>query len=132
MGAFNAKIENSFNNTLKRLISSYAKNPELKKIPFIDFGKEGVHGLSYRVGQMMFSLLYDLLEEESFLNTHQKFYEEYYDTGATFSQFVEFYKSHCNVDLDQFFSDWVFTSNYTRFINTDYDFNKIINFYKSK
>jgi aminopeptidase N len=94
---------------LGRLAKQFAKHPDWKTVPMIDYGVKDITDLSYTVGQVFFYLLYDRLGEEAFLRTIAGFYRDYRQAGATTRQFVESVKAQAGVDLDKLFEEWVLT-----------------------
>ncbi|MGE5741024.1 MAG: hypothetical protein ACM32H_03215 [Candidatus Aminicenantes bacterium RBG_16_66_30] len=104
-GAVDAAVSAS----LDRLAKNFIEHPAWKSTPMIDYGKKDLTDLSYRMGQILFYLLYKQLGEEAFLETAGSFYQDYRATGATAAQFVEHVKKRSRVNLDAIFEDWVFT-----------------------
>ena len=91
------------------IVKSDAKYGE---VAFIDFGKDSVTDRSYPVGFIFFYLLYEILGEEVFNETIKSFYQEYYLSGATTDDFVRHTQSITDKNLDQLFTDWIYTTNY--------------------
>lgn len=104
-GAVDAAVAES----LKRLAKNFSEHPEWQKTPMIDYGEKDLTDLSYRMGQILFYLLYRALGEEAFLETAGSFYRDYRDTGATARQFVDHVKKRGGAALDKIFEEWVFT-----------------------
>ncbi len=101
-------VEKAVNVMRDRLRKNFAQHPEWKDVPMIDYGKKDITDLSYRKGQLFFYILYGLLGEELFLETMGKFYQKYYDTGATAQQFVDHVKNFTSINLDLLFEEWIF------------------------
>jgi len=79
-----------------------------KKIPMLDYGKEGLTDLSYSKGMVFFYVLYKLAGEEKLLNSIRNFYQKYHARGATTENFLSQLKDDLKIPLDKFFQDWVY------------------------
>lgn len=95
--------------SLARLAANFGEHPIWTKTAMIDYGEKDLTDLSYRMGQILFYLLYEKLGEPSFLETMRGFRRDHRATGATARQFVERVKAAAGVSLDLIFEDWVFT-----------------------
>ncbi len=102
-------VEAAVAESLKRLAKNFNEHPDWQKTPMIAYGEKDLTDLSYRMGQILFYLLYKALGEEAFLETAGSLYREYRGTGATARQFVEHVKKRAGVNLDKIFEEWVFT-----------------------
>ena len=96
-------------STLAYLAKQFAKHPDWRAVPMIDYGVKDLTDLSYTVGQVFFYLLYDRLGEEEFLKTIAGFKHDYRGTGATTRQFVESVRKRATVDVGRLCEEWVFT-----------------------
>jgi hypothetical protein len=103
-------VAEAVDTSLARMAKYFGEHPDHKTVPMIEYGDKQLTDLSYRMGQILFFLLYEVLGEEAFLETAGSFYREYYDTGATARQFVDHVKKQSAVDLDTLFEEWVFTA----------------------
>ncbi|MBN2205951.1 MAG: hypothetical protein JW742_00980 [Candidatus Aminicenantes bacterium] len=95
--------------SLSRLAKNFGEHPDWAKAAMIDYGEKDLTDLSYRMGQILFYLLYEKLGERSFLETIRSFDQAYRTSGATARQFVAHVKKQAGVNLDRIFEDWVFT-----------------------
>lgn len=102
-------VDKAVAGSLERLAESFREHPDWKSAPMIDYGKKDLTDLSYRLGQVLFYLLYKAMGEEAFLETVRSFYRDHRATGATAAQFVDDVKARARVDLDKIFAEWVFT-----------------------
>ena len=123
-------LENSTVRTLNLIRKKLKESDKLASTPMINYGKEGITGNSYTVGMLMFRVLYDLVGEEKFNRIIGSFYQNHYKAGATTNDFVKLAKKISNVDLNKFFDDWMFTTNYTKFIEKGDSINTIVATYK--
>lgn len=96
--------------SLTRLRKYFSDNPEAKDVPMIEYGNKQMTDPSYRMGQIMYYILYELMGEQAFLDTVGGFYQDYFDSGATAAQFVAYFKDKSPVSLDKVFEDWVLTA----------------------
>lgn len=90
----------------------FSEQPRYREIPMVDYGKEQVTGLSYRVGLVMFDVLHRLVGHEQFVQIVGEHYRLYADTGGTTDEFVRLAENVADRDLTRFFDDWIYTSNW--------------------
>ncbi len=90
----------------------FGKQPRYREIPMMDYGKEQVTGLSYRVGLLMFDVLHRLVGHEQFAQIIGEYYRLYADTGGTTDEFVKLANRVTDRDLTRFFDDWIYTSRW--------------------
>ena len=116
---------------IKRLKTDFERNPNLLRVPIIDFGNENLTNYSYTQGMLMFSVLYYWVGESNFNQVIKNFYQHYYSTGASTLDFTKLWeKSIPNENLNQFFDDWMYGTKYTEFITKDMSVDYIIAHYK--
>ncbi len=113
-----------------RLRTQFERDPRLGNTPPIDYGKEDVTDLSYRVGMLMFGVLYHLVGQEGLNELIGGFYQEHYASGASTTDFVARANSIAPLDLDSFFQDWLYSTGYTRFLDSDLTLVQIANGYR--
>jgi hypothetical protein len=116
--------------SLVRLAKSFGEHPDWKGTPMIDYGKKDLTDLSYRMGQVLFYLLYKSLGEEKFLGTIAGFYREYRSSGATAAQFVDHVEKSAGSGLDRIFEDWVFTPRAAEIISAGTSLDGIVGRYR--
>jgi len=103
-------VEAAVAASLPRLAKNFDEHADWAKTPMIDYGRADLTDLSYRMGQILFYLLYDALGEEAFLDTNAGFFRDHRATGATARQFVEYFQGRGGAALGRIFEDWVFTT----------------------
>jgi hypothetical protein len=116
--------------SLVRLAKNFAEHPDWKKAPMVDYGEKDLTDLSYRMGQVLFYLLYDVLGEQAFMETAGSFYRDYRDTGATSRQFVEHIKKRAGRNLDKLFEEWVFTPRAAELIAAGISLDELVRRYR--
>lgn len=92
------------------LLKNAGRTPEAAVIPFRRYGEAGMTGLSYRVGFLMFYLLYESLGEEAFDAAVGGHYQTHRETGGTFEDLLARLDAAADEDLTPFFQDWVHTT----------------------
>ncbi len=102
-------VEAAVAASLVRLAKNFNEHPDWQKTPMISYGEKDLTDLSYRMGQILFFLLYRALGEEAFLETAGSFYRDYGESGATARQFVDHVKKRGGANLGRIFEEWVFT-----------------------
>lgn len=124
-------VKKAGNRFLKRLKNNFEKNPKLLNTPMFEFGNEQLTDYSYSQAMLMFSVLYYWLGEENFNQVIGGFYQKYYKSGATTSDFTIYCeKSIPSSKLKIFFSDWVYGTGYANFILNDMSIDDIVDHYK--
>ncbi|MFY8299990.1 M1 family aminopeptidase [Pseudoalteromonas sp. SS15] len=114
---------------LARLKKLFKDNPLYSKTAFIDYGENGLN--SYTVGMVFFRLLYDLVGENKFNALIGGFYKDYYASGATAEQFVQYIKKYADVNLERFFDEWAYTSTYSKRLMEFKSYAELYKFYQS-
>lgn len=94
----------------KFLIKQWAKKPELKEIPFIDYGRHDLTDYSYSYGMLFFATLDQIVGHEEFVKLLGGFYQSYIAIGATAEQFLDYLARNAPVKLDRFLTDWFRTT----------------------
>jgi aminopeptidase N len=123
-------IEEAVSSTLAGMRKTFAAHPDWKGVAMIDYGEKDLTDLSYRVGQIAFYLLYKSLGKKAFLETIGGFYQEFYGTGATTRQFVEYVKKRSAVALDKLFDEWLFTPKAAELILSGESLSQIVERYR--
>jgi len=114
----------------ERLRSRFDEEPRLSEIPMIDFGREEMTGMSYRVGMLMFGVLYHLVRPEEFNQVVGGFFQRYHVSGASTEQFVSHANEMTQVDLEPFFRDWLYGTDYQRFLDSEQTLAEIAETYR--
>ncbi len=96
----------------RSLRESAAKEPRLKTVPMIDYGKEEMTGYAYRTGMLMFNALYNTVGPERFNAIIGGYYQRYQATGATAAQFVALAQTAAARDLRPLFDEWLLTTRW--------------------
>ncbi|HEV2671077.1 MAG TPA: hypothetical protein VGU74_08305 [Gemmatimonadales bacterium] len=104
--------EEGYAQAIANMKTRIAEDSLLRRVPFIDYGKHDLTGASYRVGDLMFATMYDLLGEEQFNRVLGGYYQQFADSGTT-RDFVAFAKRVASPDLLVFFDDWMMTPRWT-------------------
>jgi hypothetical protein len=113
-----------------RLKTQFENEPRLGEIPPILYGKEDVTDLSYRVGMLMFGVLYYLIGQDEFNQLVGGFYQEHHTGTASTADFVSHANNVAPLNLDRFFQDWLYGTEYTRFLDGDLTLAQIADSYR--
>jgi aminopeptidase N len=97
---------------MQLLRERFAEQPRYRETPMIDYGKAQLTDLSYRVGMVMFHVLYQLVGADQFNRIIAGFYREYAVSGATTDDFAQYANRVTTTDLTPFFHDWLYTTNW--------------------
>jgi hypothetical protein len=92
------------------LIKEWGKKPELKEIPFIDYGRHDLTDYSYSYGMLFFATLDQIVGHKQFVNLLGGFYQSHIATGGTAEQFLDYLLQNSAVKLDRFLADWFRTT----------------------
>lgn len=95
--------------------------------PLLDNNNGGLN--IYAIGMPLYHLLYDIEGEDSFNRILAGFYQQYYATGATTEQFVEYAKSHSDKDLTSLFDDWAYSNRYATLISQTNSYSDMLAHY---
>jgi hypothetical protein len=113
-----------------RLRTRFENEPRLGEIPPIEYGMEDVTDLSYRVGMLMFGVLYYLIGQDGLNTLVGGFYQEHHVAGASTADFVARANGVAPLNLDRFFQDWLYGTGYTRFLDGNLTLAQIANTYR--
>ena len=81
-------------------------------VPIIDFGKHGYGDLSYTIGAICLYKLSEFVGIDVFEKATRTFLEKYKDTPVNMEIFCNEYIKLCDKpELEQFFKDWIYTTN---------------------
>jgi aminopeptidase N len=124
------EVESVADRIREGLRSRLKDDPRLAEIPMIDFGREEMTDWSYRVGMLMFGVLYHLVGPEEFNRVVGGFFQQYHASGASTERFVAYANEVTRIDLEPFFSDWLFTTDYRRFLESQQSLAEIAETYR--
>jgi hypothetical protein len=107
-------VDRALDEYLAGIRRRFEEEPRLRGIPMADYGREQVTGLSYRVGMVMFAVLYRLVGHERFTQIVGQFHRDYGESGGSTRDFVEnsIQVAGDDVDLARFFDEWIFTARW--------------------
>ena len=125
-----SSLKERYEKIIGNLRKRFQNDPKAKTVPIIDYGKELMTGLSYSKGSVVFILLYDLLGEKSFFDILGRFYNTYFQTGATTDDFTEFINKNSKIDLSLFFKEWIYGAESNQYIMDQIPYEEIIRKYK--
>lgn len=106
------------------------EHPEYKEVPLVNYGKEGITGLSYSKGMVLFYILYTLVGEEQFNEIIGTYYQAYGKTGATVDNFVNHAKKVTQKDISKFLEEWFYGTQSSEYLMKKISVQEIINKYK--
>lgn len=116
---------------IARVKTRMAADTSLRTVPFSDYGKRGMTGHSYSVGDIMFATLYELLGEAEFNKVVGGYYQQFAKGGTT-RDFVSFARRTTRRDLSTFFDDWMFTTRWTDVLASATSVSEIAAHYERK
>ena len=122
-------VEEAVERVRRQLQNQFADDPQAAEAPMIALGEKQMTGLAYTKGMLFFYLLYEIMGEEAFLDTIGAFYQKYVQSGATAVEFVEFFKTSANTDLELLMQDWIFTAESSELIQSDMTVKEIMERY---
>ena len=106
-----------YQRRITNLRTALGQDSMLRRTPFVDYGKNRMTGASYRVGDLMFAVIYDLLGAERFNQVIGGYYQQF-AAGGTTRDFVT-YTTHASPALPRVFDDWLFTTRWTEHLSAD-------------
>jgi len=106
-----------YHRRIANLRTAVAADSTLRRVPFIDYGTRGMTGASYRVGDLMFATLYDVVGSERFNEIIGGYFQRFRDGGTT-RDFVGF-ATQQEPGLSRLFDDWLFSTRWTERLSAD-------------
>ncbi|HTI03904.1 MAG TPA: hypothetical protein VL549_01195 [Gemmatimonadales bacterium] len=97
------------------LRAQLAADSTLRTVPFVDYGKQGMTGASYRVGDLMFATMYELVGADRF-NAIIGGYARQFSAGGTTRDFIAFSVRQAP-ELSALFDDWLLTTRWTEHLS---------------
>ncbi|MCP4896592.1 MAG: M1 family metallopeptidase [bacterium] len=125
-------LDDNLQGILEYLQGVYAENPEYATVPLADFGKKDMTDLSYTVGRIFFAVLYDLVGEHDFNTIIGSFYQEFFEPGATTSDFLTHAQKKTRIDLDRLFNEWFQEARYSEYILSGKTVAQIADVYRAE
>jgi aminopeptidase N len=125
-----SEAERAAARTRRWLRERLAEEPRMAEVPMIDFGREKMTDLSYSVGRLMFGVIYRLIGPDEFNEMIGGFFRRHYAEGASTEQFVAEANEATEVDLEPVFRDWMYTTDYRRFLDSDMTLTAIADTYR--
>jgi hypothetical protein len=116
---------------IARVKTRMATDTSLRTVPFSDYGKRGMTGHSYSVGDIMFATLYDLVGEAEFNKIVGGYYQQFANGGST-RDFVAFARRNASPDLTAFFDDWMWTPRWSAVLMTATSVRGLVDRYRTK
>jgi hypothetical protein len=92
----------------KRFRAQCQEMPDLKDIPIADFGAQDCTEASYTKGPIAFWLLYELIGEQTFIDSYRCFREEYGGKGASLKDFMATARNVAGNHLQKFSDEWIY------------------------
>lgn len=106
-GAVSGAVQKYINNIQK----AFREKPEYQEVPVKDYGVSDMTQYSYTLGMVIFALYFDLTGQESFNKALRAFFSTYGEKGATLDDFIACCKKYSGFDTQNFFNDWIYTTN---------------------
>ena len=126
-------LSRTTNYFLRQMKTDLISTFELKSTPMIEYGNKQLTNYSYRLGMIMFAILYDWLGESTFNEAIATFYQQHYGRTASTEEYVSNWKRIApEKNIDHFFRDWMFTTGYMRFVSGEYKVEDIVKYYSQK
>lgn len=102
-----------------RLRNRLERDPEVREVPLIDYGRKEMTDLSYSVGALMFAMIFELVGPQEFNTIVGDFYQHHWRSGASTDDFVAFANSHSDLDLTSLFNDWIYTPAFVEMVDSE-------------
>ncbi len=116
--------------TARRLLERVASDTAARSTPFRCYGDQGLTGLSYSTGFVMFHLLHELVGEEAFNQIVGGHYQSHQETGGSFEDLMERARDATPIDLDTFFSEWVETTDWQSRLEASGSVDALLEWYR--
>ena len=99
--------------TLENLRQRLAEDPELRRVPMVDYGKAEMTNASYRTGLLLFYLLDRVAGPETFRAVLREYHDAYAASGATAADLARLFEKRAGPSVESVFRDWLFTTRWT-------------------
>ena len=123
------EVERAADEIRRGLIERFDQHPELAEIPMADFGRNKMTGYSYRVGMLMFGVLYHRVGPAGFDSIVGEYFRRYQASGGSTDDFAALATEIAGQDLRPLFQDWLYTTSYRRFLDTELSLSQIAKTY---
>jgi len=123
-------LEKGLEYSINRFRKQCDNNPKCKDVSIVDYGKEGMTGLSYSKGMIFFYVLYELVGRECFNDIIGSFYRENYKKGATSEEFISLIRKKSPKDLDKFLEEWLYGSRSSQYLLDGMSVEEIVGIYR--
>ena len=100
------------NRMLQRLQAGAKSNPRWNEVPWVDYGREQMTDLSYRMGAVFFYLLYRRVGQDEFTRIIGGFSQQYAASGASARDFIRYAEQPSKADLRPLFQTWWLTTGW--------------------
>jgi len=119
---------------LDRIRAAFADEPRYREIAPADYGREQVTGLSYRVGMVMFAVLYRMVGHDRFTRIVGEYYRTYADSGGSTADFVALANRVAGDDtnLEPFFDDWIFSAGWYGAVGSGASLDDLVERYRNR
>lgn len=107
------------------------RHPEWRKVPLIDYGRNGLTDLSYSVGGLFFDLLYRLVGRETFNTIIGRYHADFGTTGGSTKDLTEVIRKTARMDLSQLVTDWLYTTAWVERIEQSGGIQSLAAYYHS-
>jgi len=104
--------------TARWLVERAGKEPRIRTVPMIDYGKEEMTGYAYSTGMLMFYELYRLVGPDAFNAIIGGYSSKYRKKSASTDQFVAEARAHARLDVGPFFDDWLYSTRWFEIVAT--------------
>lgn len=125
-------LDEQAEKTARRLLERAVKQPRLKSVPLIDYGRQEMTNYSYGVGMLMFYALHRLVGQQSFNAIVGGYCQKYQAAGATTEQFVSHAQTAAGRDLAPFFDDWLYSPRWYEILAAGVKVQELADRYGSK
>jgi hypothetical protein len=125
-------VDTRTNQRIARLRDQLPEHPEWRQVPMLDYGSEFMTDLSYRVGAVMFDLMYRLSGSAAFNQIMGGYYEQFGATGGTTDEFVRLASRISPADLTPLFQDWIYTTGWTERVEASDGVEDLVRHYQNQ
>lgn len=111
-GEADQPLATTFAGLAARQVERFGQAVPSGNLAMVDYGREGMTGLSYVTGALMFYALYETLGEAEFDRALGRWFDRYRASGSTTLQFMTTMQTASGRDLDPLFDDWLTTARW--------------------
>lgn len=122
---------NDLDIEVERIYKIVKSDEKYSEVALMNYGEKNLTDRSYTIGFLFFYILHEIVGEDEFNQLIKSFYKDYYATGATTIEFINYLKRNSKLNLQKLCDDWIYTSNYHNHLKKYSNLSDLVLIYNS-